>query len=434
MYEESSDWLAAHEALSRLARERASADAEEGRWLLAAFRARAHLHLGFGGFGEYVERLFGYKPRSTQEKLRVAEALEGLPALAQALEQGALHWSVVRELTRVAVAGTEHEWRDLARGKTLRQVEASVAGKRPGDAPAARSDPALLRHVLRVEMSAEALALFRDARSELRRRSGEALDDEAVLLEMARSVLQGPKDEGRANYQIALSVCPDCGRGRQAANGEWLPVGADVVELARCDGQLLGTELPPQADEPIDAGPHAAGGADPAGATPGPAASAPAGARAKQTIPPALRRAVLQRDRRRCRVPGCNNASFLDLHHVQLREDGGTNSADNLLTLCGAHHRAVHRGLLSITGRAHAASFRHADGSTYGGATDPRAVDVCAKVHSALRHLGFREAEARRALEAARSDARTQAAAQPTAEALLRAALVRLRPHSRTRA
>jgi hypothetical protein len=60
-----SDWRTAHEALSRLARQRAAADAEEGRWLLAAQRAAAHVHLGFGCFAEYAERLFGYSPRST---------------------------------------------------------------------------------------------------------------------------------------------------------------------------------------------------------------------------------------------------------------------------------------------------------------------------------------------------------------------------------
>jgi len=399
---ESRDWLRAHEALSRLARERAVADVEEGRWLLAAVRARAHLHLGFGSFGEYVERLFGYKPRSTQEKLRVAEALEELPELAQALEQGALHWSVVREITRVAVADTEREWRDFARGKTLRQVEASVAGRRPGDTPAARSDPAWLRHVLRVELSAEALALFREARSELRRRSGEALDDEAVLLEMARLVLHGPKDESRASYQIALEVCPDCGAGQQAANGELLPVSTEVVEMAKCDAQLLKVEIAP---------------------------NAPTGARAKQTIPPALRRAVLQRDRRRCRVPGCSNASFLDLHHVQPREEGGANTADNLLTLCGVHHRAVHRGMLSIAGSAHVASFRRADGSPYGDTVNPGALDVFVKVFSGLRNLGFRELEVRSVLEEVRGE--VPSGAEPTAEGLLRAALVRLRPRTR---
>src|SRR5207244_11668610 len=82
---EQSEWVRAHEALSRLARGRAAADAEEGRWLLAALRSAAHVHLSFGSFGEYVERLFGYRPRSTQEKLRVVEAREELPAVADAL-------------------------------------------------------------------------------------------------------------------------------------------------------------------------------------------------------------------------------------------------------------------------------------------------------------------------------------------------------------
>ena len=133
-------WRVAHEALSRLARERASADAEEGRWLLAAQRAAVHVHLGFGTFGEYVERMFGYKPRSTQEKLRVAEALEGLPALAGALAKGQLSWSAVRELTRVALPDTEHEWLEFARDKTLRQLEQVLAGKRLGDAPGSPPD------------------------------------------------------------------------------------------------------------------------------------------------------------------------------------------------------------------------------------------------------------------------------------------------------
>src|SRR3954452_23432920 len=112
---EQSEWVVAHEALSRLAKERAAAEAEEGRWLLAALRSAAHAQLGFGSFGDYVERMFGHKPRSTQERLRVAEALEQLPSLDHALE-GTLHWSAVRELTRVAVAKNEREWIEVARG------------------------------------------------------------------------------------------------------------------------------------------------------------------------------------------------------------------------------------------------------------------------------------------------------------------------------
>ena len=53
------DWIRAHTALTRLARERAAADAEEGRWLLLALRSGAHVFLGFGSFSEYAERLLG---------------------------------------------------------------------------------------------------------------------------------------------------------------------------------------------------------------------------------------------------------------------------------------------------------------------------------------------------------------------------------------
>src|SRR5262252_2728690 len=69
------DWRRAHEELSRIAQAHARLDGEEARWLVVALRSGAHLALGFAMFAEYVERLFGYKPRWTSERLRVAEAL-----------------------------------------------------------------------------------------------------------------------------------------------------------------------------------------------------------------------------------------------------------------------------------------------------------------------------------------------------------------------
>jgi 5-methylcytosine-specific restriction endonuclease McrA len=401
---EKTEWVRAHEALSRLARERAAADAEEGRWLLAALRSAAHVHLGYGSFGEYVERLFGYKARSTQEKLRVAEALEELPAVAQALETGRVNWSAARELTRVAVVDTEQEWLDVARGKTVHQLEALVAGKGPGDKPASANQPDARRHVLRFDVAPETLALFREAMSKLRR-GGIPLDDDSALMLMARHVLGGPGDEGRASYQIALSVCPECGKGHQQASGELVPVGAEVVAMADCDGQHLGP-LPargahegPAANEGAHVGaqrPRERSESKGVGTTATPPKKA---ARAKQGIPPATRRAVLRRDHHRCVVPGCRNSLFLDLHHVKTRSQGGGNDADNLITLCGVHHRAAHRGELSVEGSVSAGiRFRHADGTDYGQALEPRLVDIRAKAFAALRGLGFREIEVRRVL------------------------------------
>jgi hypothetical protein len=112
-------WQTAHEALVQLGRKRAGLDFEEGRWLLAARRAKAHQELGYGSFTEYAERLFGYPPRLTHDKLRVAEAFEKLPELARELREGAVTFSQVRELTRVATADTEKAWLERARGLHL---------------------------------------------------------------------------------------------------------------------------------------------------------------------------------------------------------------------------------------------------------------------------------------------------------------------------
>ncbi|MET0414231.1 MAG: HNH endonuclease signature motif containing protein, partial [Polyangiaceae bacterium] len=146
--------------------------------------------------------------------------------------------------------------------------------------------------------------------------------------------------------------------------------------------------------------------------------------RAKQTTRPAHRRTAIQRDQRRCRVPGCCNATFVDVHHITARADGGGDNVANLIVLCAAHHRAVHRGQLVIEGTtAEELRFRHADGSHYGEAVSPAAVDVQTKVFKGLCGLGFRDGEVRRVLDGLR---RESGAAQVTAEQLLRKALERL--------
>src|SRR6185436_5756867 len=153
---------------------------------------------------------------------------------------GELSWSAVRELTRVAVRDTEQEWLEFARGKTLRQLEQVLAQRQTGDTPASPPDLSAQRHTLRFDVAAETLALFREAMSELRRRAGCQLDDDSALLELARCVLGGPSQEGRASYQIVLNVCPDCGNGRQQGAGELVPVGPEVVNMAQCDAQHVG--------------------------------------------------------------------------------------------------------------------------------------------------------------------------------------------------
>src|SRR5258707_6517371 len=231
------DWRAAHDELSRIAKERARLDSEEGGMLLRALRAQAHLHLGFGSFADYIERLFGYSPRWTEERLRVAESLETLPHLLNALRDGSVPWSTARELTRVATPQSEHAWLQASRGRTLRQVEQLVAGHKPGDEPTDARDPSLRRHVLRMEVTAETFATFREAMAKLRRESDVPLDEDTALLLLARHVLAGPTDEGRSSYQVAVTVCSECNRGWQQRRGEEIEVDAGIVEMPSLDAQ-----------------------------------------------------------------------------------------------------------------------------------------------------------------------------------------------------
>jgi hypothetical protein len=457
---DAADWVQAHAALSRLARERAALDVEEGRWLLCAWRSATHLHLGYGSFAQYIERLFGYKPRTTQEKLRVAAALETLPGLTRALEVGALSWCAARELTRVALPETEQDWLDAAGGKTLRELEGLVSKKLPGDTADASANEVPRACVLRFEVAPDTFATFREAMQRLRRLAGSRLDDDALLLTMARHVLGGPGEDGRSSYQVSISVCGVCGNGAQSAEGELVPVDAAVVAMAMCDGQHLGELLhgaaevraanenasldaPAQPDThepdaPRQSSDHAHVGAKhqrvdgATDATPPKRlarANTPPLRRAKQSVPPALRRAVLTRDNRRCRVPGCTHATFIDVHHIEPRSEGGRNEASNLLTLCSAHHRAVHRGELLIEPeREGKLTVRHADGAGYGSPVVPRSIDANAKVFSALRHLGFREGEVKAVLVELRGDAELRDA---SVECLLREALRRIRPTAR---
>ena len=63
------------------------------------------------------------------------------------------------------------------------------------------------------------------------------------------------------------------------------------------------------------------------------------------SIPTAIRRAVLWRDRYKCAWPRCGRpAAQCDVHHIKHKKDGGKTSADSCVTLCHFHHDVcVHR-------------------------------------------------------------------------------------------
>jgi hypothetical protein len=286
-----------------------------------------------------------------------------------------------------------------------------VAGHKPGDQPSDPRQTSLARHVLRFDVSADTFATFGEAMLTLRREAGGSLDDDAALLALARHALGGPTDAGRASYQIALTVCEGCGRGWQQGQGEQIEVASEIVEMASCDVQHLGRISARPATPSPHVGLHERNMVttnvddDHAQATnvrvltsttPLP--------RARQDVPPAVRREIMRRDGGRCVVPGCRNAVFVDLHHLVLRSEGGAHDPDTMVVLCAAHHRAEHKGQLIIEGRVSTRlHFRHADGTRYGDTVDPRTAEVHAQAFRALRALGFREGEVRRALDRVRT-------------------------------
>jgi hypothetical protein len=384
---------AVHEALVAFARRESSAALEVGRLLLEARRAQVQRLTGAASFEEYVQTVLGYKPKEAEERMRVARKLEWLPRMTQAVERGDVCWSAARELTRVATRETEAEWLGYAERKPVRLIEQAVAGLRPGDKPGAWPSVEQPRRVS-FEVSAPTWALVQEVQVLLTRDRGRSVTDDELVSALARSFLElaggadteesvgaepaegraRGRDPGRSAYQIAICVCDRCKVATQRAGAQEVVVERAVLDHALCDAQHLGS---------VDS-------ADPQPAT--------------QSIPHRIRTAVVARHGKRCAVPGCSHAAFIEVHHIDRRADGGGHDPERLIVLCGGHHTAVHEGTLWISGTySEGFRFEHADGRGYGDReTDPELDALLAVAHSALVNLGYKHREAQAMVAAAR--------------------------------
>jgi hypothetical protein len=315
-------WRALHQRLCGISKRRAALDAEEARCLREAIAVQLWRRLGYVHLNEYLERELGYAPQAGIERIRVAQALAQLPRIEASLGDGALSFSAVRELTRVATAGTERSWLDAVHGKNLRQIEAMVSGKKPGDRPEDPTRPELVNRILRLELSPSAFAAFRQAQAAMADEHGGRLDDSALVETLCRRALEAGTGSERPAHQIAITVCDSCRRGWQNGAGREIEVSPEVLDRARCDAELIGS---------LEAGQPA---------------------RVTSTLTPRVRRQVLARDHHCCTVPGCRSARNLDVHHIQFRSGGGGNELSNLVTLCSGHHGQLHAGLLTVRGEA----------------------------------------------------------------------------------
>jgi hypothetical protein len=420
--------------LRGIAKARGALDAKEARWLREAERLQIWKSFGMVNMVDYIERVLGHAPRTAQQRMQVARALEHLPEMAEALDAGELHFSAVRELVRVATPSTEAAWRAHVGGMNLRQIEEVVAGHKPGDLPSDAPDPDLRTHRVVLELGGAAYALWRQAGRALDEMHERHLDDDERATAMANAVLEhveadaanasaakttatnatdttclaptkanGTEGSGRARYQIALTVCRRCDQAWQEGGGVMVPVDAPTLERARCDAQHIGS---------LDGdGPE----------------------RAHQAIPPSIDRFVRRRDGGRCQTPGCRSALGVEIHHIVHREHGGTHAPSNLTLRCSACHDAHHRGVLVISGtapnhivttRVHDPGFppaggRRAPGARVGARFEQAAVRTQAR--DALVGLGWKPAIASAAVDAALASGDERA----SLEGLIREALRR---------
>ncbi len=74
------------------------------------------------------------------------------------------------------------------------------------------------------------------------------------------------------------------------------------------------------------------------------------GRRDRMTLWQRVRRAVIFRDKGRCRA--CHRREGAEVHHVRFRSVGGEHSTANCALLCGECHADVHAYRLAIIGDA----------------------------------------------------------------------------------
>jgi hypothetical protein len=388
--------------LRRIGRDRTKLEYETCLLLLQGERVGVHRSYGYASIREYAEAILGLSPRETEERLRVARALEALPEVAGKFRSGELTFTAVREVSRVATAETEGEWLAAAGSKTARHIERLVSGHVAGDRPSDPVKEEARRHRVVLDLSAHAFALLRDAKAELVKSTGHGLDDDAFVSLLTRQLLFGEPPRGgetepprggetAANYRIALVACPTCKKTARVGGSEDLVVEPHAAEAAMCDAELVSLEAE--------------------------------SARATKTVPPRTRRLVLLRHHHRCAVPGCRNA-VVDIHHLDERAEGGTHDPNRMLPLCGAHHDASHRHVLLIGGDATTGfTFAHADGRAYGSSlVAPHQAQALANAEGGLRTMGFKSHEARALVDAIRGTVAEAATAEQILYAALRAA------------
>ena len=290
----------------------------------------------------------GLDPGAAREKVRVARALPELPRIDDAFRRGALSFSKVRALTRVADATNEEALLDMALASTAAHLEKICRGIRRVTREQGEGQPeeraperfvrtratddgmVILEACLgpdEVELLLKAIDAARDVSAETSEARPARPDG---LLRLAEAYLGGGAPSGKPPVDTEiLVVVEESGRRAKADASEAddivarLPSGGFLGSLTfrrlACDAGLVGVRVGADG-EPLDVG------------------------RRRRTIPPSIRRALVVRHGGSCAFPGCTHDRWLHGHHIEHWSQGGETKLENLVLLCSFHHRLVHEG------------------------------------------------------------------------------------------
>ena len=224
-----------HARFVRRKRQQSAWDAEEARDLRVAEAMQLWRHFGCVTIIEYLEVFGGIEPRTAIDRVRVSQALAQLPLVEAELEEGALQFSHVKELTRIVVAETEEEWVRHVRGMTYREVQQAVAGHVRGDRPTDPTQPDERRRFvgfhIKPSTAAKLFALLKEIEAE---RGDRFVDDDDRMLALCDRASGASSDGASTPAQVWITS-----DGHGFANG----VELDDSELATltCDATIMGS-------------------------------------------------------------------------------------------------------------------------------------------------------------------------------------------------
>jgi Domain of unknown function (DUF222)/HNH endonuclease len=328
---------------------------------------------------------------TAREHVRVARALRELPVIRGEFGAGRLSYAKVRALTRIATPGSEAGLAEIAGPMTGNQLERFARAHRQvthADDEAARvrrrlawrfEDDGSLSGTFRLPplQGAVLLKALRAAAAEPGQdgvsaetpaepvvRTSSSLAD--ALLVVAEAYLAGKvaTAEDPEVYQLMVHVGTDtltADAESDAESGDVSaetppPVPGDPADPGRChveDGPAVSVSTAQMigCTAVLSWMRHDRGGA------------ILALGRRRRRPNAAQRRAARERDKGRCRFPGCESRRT-DLHHIVHWANGGRTDLANLISLCRYHHTAVHdRGYLIAARPGTGFDFYRPDGT-----------------------------------------------------------------------